>query len=164
MRLPAGHAKRLFLGFTCSIVFLAAFTVLVAHNTKAESAGRIEQGVDEHSLTIAVPTSKPEDTISFYKKLGFRAIPSLSGGLDSVRMERKGTPYKLEICHDRFSEAGPTKGGVSGLSFPVADLTVELRKLEAQGLSLSEPLTIRNGTCCAALRDPNGIVISLFQQ
>ncbi len=34
MRLPAGHARRLFLGFTCSIMFLVVFALLIAHNMK----------------------------------------------------------------------------------------------------------------------------------
>ena len=39
MRLPAGHAKRLFLGFTCSITFLIVLALLIV----VQYGGRIIQ-------------------------------------------------------------------------------------------------------------------------
>jgi len=81
MTLPAGHARRLFLGFTCSIMFLVVFALLIAYNTEAESSALIRSAVEDYPLTIGIPTSNPEGTISFYKKLGFnpvKAFPRVS--------------------------------------------------------------------------------------
>ena len=39
MKSPGGYARRLFLGFTCSIMFLVVLAILMAHNTEAESSG-----------------------------------------------------------------------------------------------------------------------------
>lgn len=163
MNSPDVQVKRLFVGFTCSIVFLAVFAVLVAYNTEAESAGYTTSVVDGFPLTITIPTAKPEETIRFYKKLGFRTVDSLTGDLDVVCLEKFGTPYKLEICHNRFSEAGPISGGVSGMSFPVPDLKGSVGKLKTDGLTFMETRGTRNGVSYASLQDPNGIHISLFQ-
>ncbi len=110
MRLPAGHAKRLFLGFTCSIMFLVVFALLIAHNSEAESSNISKSAVEDYPLTITIPTPNPEGTISFYHKLGFKSVEGLSGGLDVVRMEKEGTPYKLEIFHNRLGRAGSLTG------------------------------------------------------
>lgn len=163
MRLPAGHARRLFLGFTCSIMFLVVLALLIAHNTEAESSNFTRSAVEDYPLTIGIPTSNPGDTINFYRKLGFKATEGLSRGLDIVCMEKEGTPYKLEICHNRFSEAGPLAGGVSGMSFRVRNLTESIRDLKAKGLQFAETDGKRDGVSYASLTDPNGISIKLFE-
>jgi hypothetical protein len=163
MRLPAGHARRLFLGFTCSIMFLVVFALLIAHNTEAESSSFTKSAVDEYPLTIGIPTSNPEVTIKFYKMLGFKITEGLSRGLDIVCMEKEGTPYKLEICHNKFSEAGPLLGGVSGMSFKVKNLGLSVKELAGKGLRFSETEGIRDGVTYASLSDPNGISIKLFE-
>ncbi|MBI4964458.1 MAG: hypothetical protein HY913_14365 [Desulfomonile tiedjei] len=163
MRLPAGHAGRLFLGFTCCIMFLVVFALLIAHNTEAESSGFAGSAVEDYPITIGIPTSNPEGTISFYGKLGFKATEGLSKGLDVVCMEKEGTPYKLEICHNRFSEAGPLTGGVSGMSFRVKDLAGSVRDLEKKGLYFVETDGKRDGVTYASLKDPNGISVKLFE-
>lgn len=163
MRLPAGHAKRLFLGFSCSIMFLVVFALLIAHNTEAVSSSISKSPVEDYPLTIGIPTNNPEATIDFYKKLGFRAADGLSGDLDVVCMEKKGTPYKLEICHNRFSEAGPLSGGVSGMSFEVGCLVDTVAQLKNKGLLFVETSGTRDGVRYASLKDPNGISIKLFE-
>ena len=164
MRLPAGHVTRLFLGFTCSTMFLVLFAVLVAHNTEAGPSNPTMTVTNEPALTIAIPTAKPVETIHFYNKLGFRTVPGLTGGLDTVSMEKEGTPYKLEICHNRFSESGPVVGGVSGLSFRVSDLSEQMRDLKGKGLSFVETGGNGDVSSCASLKDPNGISIRLFER
>lgn len=164
MTLPAGHARRLFLGFTCSIMFLVVFALLIAHNTEAESSALSRSAVEDYPLTIGIPTSNPEGTITFYKKLGFSPSEGLSKGLDVVCMEKEGTPYKLEICHNRFAEAGPLmSGGVSGMSFKVKDLAASIQDLKTKGLIFSEADGKRDGVNYASLNDPNGISIKLFE-
>jgi catechol 2,3-dioxygenase-like lactoylglutathione lyase family enzyme len=163
MRLPAGHARRLFLGFTCSIMFLVVFALLIAHNTEAESSNYTRSSVDDYPLTIGIPTSNPETTIKFYRMLGFRITEGLSRGLDIVCMEKEGTPYKLEICHNKFTEAGPLFGGVSGMSFKVQNLNNSVQELKTKGLSFLETDGLRDGVKYASLTDPNGISIKLFE-
>jgi len=164
MRLPAGHARRLFLGFTCSIMFLVVFALLIAHNTEAESSSNSSRtAVDDYPLTIGIPTANPELTIKFYRTLGFSITEGISRGLDIVCMEKEGTPYKLEICHDKFSESGPFNGGVSGMSFKVRDLASSVKELSAKGLRFSETEGQRDGVVYASLNDPNGISIKLFE-
>jgi len=163
MRLPAGHARRLFLGFSCSIMFLVVFALLIAHNTEAVSSSISKSPVEEYPLTIGIPTNNPEVTIDFYKRLGFKATEGLSGDLDVVCMEKKGTPYKLEICHNRFSEAGPLSGGVSGMSFEVDCLVDTVAHLKNRGLKFVETSGTRDGVRYASLKDPNGISIKLFE-
>ena len=163
MRLPAGHARRLFLGFTCSIMFLVVFALLIAHNTDAESSNFTKSSVDDYPLTIAIPTANPESTIKFYKILGFRITEGLSRGLDIVCMEKEDTPYKLEICHNKFTEAGPLLGGVSGMSFKVKSLAGSVKELTSKGLRFSETEGRRDGVIYASLSDPNGISIKLFE-
>ncbi|MFC1835229.1 VOC family protein [Thermodesulfobacteriota bacterium] len=164
MKVPVGHIKRLLYGFTFSIGFLVVFAMLVAHNTEAESSSYTSTTVKDHPLVIAVPTPDPQETISFYSKLGFRSTPDLTGGLDVVCMKREGSPYKLEICHNRFSQAGPVAGGVSALSFPVEDLAAAVKSLKERGICFRETLIKSNGGKCASLEDPNGISIRLFQR
>jgi catechol 2,3-dioxygenase-like lactoylglutathione lyase family enzyme len=163
MRLPAGHARRLFLGFTCSTMFLVVFALLIAHNSEAESSYYGGASVEDYPLTIAIPTCIPEETITFYRKLGFKTAEGLSGGLDTVRMEKQGTPYKLEICHSRFSQAGVLTGGVSGMSFRVASLEESVGELKSKGLRFRETHGNRDGVRFASLQDPNGISIKLFE-
>ncbi len=163
MKFAAGHARRLFLGFTCSIMFLVVFTLLIAHNTEAESSSYSKASVEEYPLTIGIPTSDPELTIKFYQKLGFTSTEGFSGGLDKICMEKQGTPYKLEICHNRFTEAGIMNGGVSGMSFRVSDLSSSVRELSAKGLQFIETSGTRDGVRYASLNDPNGISIKLFE-
>jgi catechol 2,3-dioxygenase-like lactoylglutathione lyase family enzyme len=162
MNLPSGHAKRLFLGFTCCIMFLVVFALLVAYNTEAESSSHLER-VTGHPLTIAIPASDPEKTIDFYKKLGFKDSPGISKGLDVVCMEKEGTPYRLEIWHDRFSEFGHSAGGVSSMSFRVNDIRASVRDLKGKGIGFVETYGKKNGVTYASLKDPNGIEIELFQ-
>jgi hypothetical protein len=162
MKLAGGHVKRLFVGFTCSIMFLVVFALLVAHNTEAESSTNPETPANQNALKIAIPTARPEETIAFYKKLGFKAVPKWEGNLDVVSMERGGSPYTLEICHNRYSEVGPVVGGVSSLSFPVRNISNEIATLRAKGVNFSE--TPRRGADCASLSDPNGIKIRLFER
>jgi catechol 2,3-dioxygenase-like lactoylglutathione lyase family enzyme len=164
MRLPNGHAKRLFLGFTCSIMFLVLFALLVAHNTEAESSSPAVSVAKEKALAIAIPTLKPIETIEFYKKLGFRAASDLTGELDVVCMEKPGTSYRLVISHSRSSAAGPLSGGVSGMSFRVNDLSAQITGLEAKGLNLSEISHGQDGIRFASLKDPNGINVKLFER
>ncbi len=163
MKLPAGHARRLFLGFTCSIMFLVVFALLIAHNTEAESSAFSRPAVEDYPLTIGIPTSNPERTITFYKKLGFSTSEGLSKGLDVVCMEKEGTPYKLEICHNKFAETGPVSGGVSGMSFKVKDLAASVQILKTKGLTFMETNGKRDGVTYASLTDPNGISIKLFE-
>lgn len=163
MRFPAGHARRLFLGFTCSIMFLVVFALLIAYNSEAESSSFQKSSLENYPLTIGIPTADPEGTIRFYKMLGFKIVENFSGGLDKVCMEKKGTPYKLEICHNKFSEAGPLAGGVSGLSFRVGNLDDSVEELKSKGLSFVETSGKRDGVSYASLNDPNGISIKLFE-
>ncbi len=164
MKLPAGHARRLFLGFTCSIMFLVVFALMIAYNTEAESSNYRRAAVEEYPLTITIPTAKPQLTIQFYSKLGFNEAEGLSGGLDVVCMEKEGTPYKLEIRHNKYSAAGPLVGGVSGMSFQVDDLDGSVRRLQAKGLTFSETRNAMEGVPYASLKDPNGISVNLFQR
>lgn len=163
MRLPAGHARRLFIGFTFSFMSLVVFALLVAYNTEAESSGIPRLSIDDYPITIGIPTPNPELTIDFYAKLGFRTAEGFSGGLDKVCMEKEGTPYKVEICHNRFSEAGPLSGGVSGMSFRVKNLSASVKDLTNKGLKFVETHGVRDGVTCASLNDPNGISIKLFE-
>lgn len=164
MGLPGGHAGRICLGFVCSIMFLVVFGMLVAYNTEAESSKYTALSLTEHPLTIAIPASDPEGTIEFYKKLGFRSVPNLTGDLDVVSMEKKKTPYKLQICHNRLSEAGPLAGGVSGMTFRVDNLSETVKELQAKGLNLTIDSLTENGARSASLKDPNGIVIKLSER
>ncbi len=163
MSLPAGHVRRLFLGFTCSIMFLVVFAVLVAYNTEAESSSYVKSTVDEYPLTIGICTANPEETISFYKKLGFRSSEGLSKGLDVFSMEKEGTPYKLDILHNQSANKVDLSGGVSGMSFKVEDLSEAVRDLQKKGLIFMETDGQRDGVNYASLSDPNGISIKLFQ-
>lgn len=163
MSLPAGHVRRLFLGFTCSIMFLVVFAVLVAYNTEAESSSYVKSTVDEYPLTIGIYTANPEETIFFYRKLGFRSSEGLSKGLDVFSMEKEGTPYKLEILHSRSASKAELSGGVSGMSFKVNDLSESVRELQTKGLRFIETDGKRDGVNYASLNDPNGISIKLFQ-
>ena len=163
MSLPTGHVRRLFLGFTCSIMFLVVFAVLVAYNTEAESSSYIKSTVDEYPLTIGIYTANPEETITFYKKLGFRSSEGLSKGLDVFSMEKEGTPYKLDILHNRYVSKAELAGGVSGMSFKVNDLPESVRELQRKGLRFVETDGQRDGVNYASLNDPNGISIKLFQ-
>lgn len=162
-KLPPGHARRLFLGFTCSIMFLVAFGLLIAHNTEAESASFSRSSLDDYPLTIGIPTADPESTINFYAKLGFKQTEGFNGGLDRVCMEKEGTPYKLEICHNRFTEAGPLSGGVSGMSFKVKNLARSVEELKRKGITFVETQGHRDGVTYASVNDPNGISIKLFE-
>ena len=164
MRLPNGHAKRLFLGFTCSIMFLVLFALLVAHNTEAESSSQAVSAAKENALTIAIPTSKPMETIAFYKKLGFNPSSDLSGELDVVCMQKQGTPYRLVISHSRPAARSPLSDGVSGMSFRVEDLSAQINGLKAKGLNLSEISGGKNGVRFASVKDPNGINVKLFER
>ncbi len=164
MNLPSGHAKQLFIGFICAIGFLTLFTVLVAYNTEAESSNSAPSSTKEYPVTVAIPTPKPQETITFYEKLGFRQNPGLSGGLDTVCMEKEGTPYRLEICHNKYSETGSAKVGASAISLPVPNLTETLNDLNSKGISFLEPKGRQDGVDSAALRDPNGLSIRLFQR
>lgn len=163
MRLPAGHARRLFLGFTFSIMFLVVFALLIAHNSEAESSYSSRSSVEDYPLTIAIPTTSPESTITFYRRLGFIATEGLLGGLDVVRMEKQGTPYKLEICYDKVSPKSSATGGVSGMSFRVPDLDSAVEALQSKGIRFQETYGTRDGVRCASLLDPNGIRINLFE-
>lgn len=162
MRLPAGHARRLFLGFTCSIMFLVVFALLIAHNSEAESSNISKASVEDYPLTITIPTPNPEGTIVFYRKLGFKSVEGLAGGLDVVRMEKDGTPYKLEIFHNKLASPSAL-GGVSGMSFQVANLSESVTALQSKGLRFRETSGVRDGVTYASLMDPNGISIKLFQ-
>jgi catechol 2,3-dioxygenase-like lactoylglutathione lyase family enzyme len=164
MRLPAGHARKLFLGFTCSIMFLVVFALLIAHNSEAESSSFAGPSVENYPLTIGIPTGHPERTIEFYEKLGFRTSEGLPRGFDIVCMEKEGTPYKLEICHNRFSETAPPAGAVSGMTFRVKELSNSIKELEGKGLKFVETRAQSDGVTYASLKDPNGIRIKLFQQ
>jgi len=144
-------------------MFLLVFALLIAHNTEAESSSFAGSAVEDYPITIGIPTSNPEDTINFYGKLGFRTTEGLAKGLDVVCMEKEGTPYKLEICHNRFSESGPLTGGVSGMSFRVKDLSGSVRDLERKGLQFAETDGKRDGVTYASLKDPNGISVKLFE-
>ena len=165
MKLPGGHAKRLFIGFICSIGFLSLFAVLVAHNTEADSTNTIALSGFEYPLTIQIPTPQPQETIEFYKKLGFNMNTSLSGGLDVVCMEKGGTPYKLEIYHQKYSKPGQEKPA-SGFSFPVGNLTKIIQELTSKGVCSVKPLLKRDefGSLSASLSDPNGVSITMYQQ
>jgi predicted enzyme related to lactoylglutathione lyase len=164
MKLPAGHARRLFLGFICSVSCLVLFAVLVAYNTDAQSSNQASDARKEASLAISIPASKPEETIAFYQKLGFKSVAGLNGPLDVISMERKGTPYKLEICHNRLSEAGPIEGGVSSMSFVVSDLAAKINELQRVGVSVSDTGVKDDGCRYASLSDPNGIRIKLLER
>ena len=165
MKLPGGHAKRLFIGFICSIGFLTLFAVLVAHNTAADSTNTIVASSFEYPLTIHIPTPHPQETIEFYKKLGFNMNTSLSGGLDVVCMEKGGTPYKLEIYHQKHAKQGQDKLA-SGFSFPVGNLYQVVEELESKGVCTIKPRVKKDkfGSLSASLHDPNGVSITMYQQ
>jgi catechol 2,3-dioxygenase-like lactoylglutathione lyase family enzyme len=139
------------------------FAVLVAYNTEAESSSYIKSTVDEYPLTIGIYTANPEETIKFYKKLGFRSSEGLTKGLDVFSMEKEGTPYKLDILHNRYVSKEELSGGVSGMSFRVNDLSESVRELQTKGLQFVETDGQRDGVNYASLNDPNGISIKLFQ-
>jgi len=145
-------------------MFLVALAILIAHNTDAVSSADPGSINKERTLPIAIATSKPEETIDFYRKLGFKASLGLTGELDVVCMEKEGTPYKLEICHTKSVEAGPAVGGVSGMSFRVQDLPTQIRELRAKGFALSDTRFGTDGVSYASLTDPNGINIKLFER
>jgi hypothetical protein len=164
MRLPAGHAARLFFGFACSIIFLVVFALLIAHNSEAESSGYTQSSIEQYPFTIPISTANPDLTIGFYKKLGFiTSEGGFSKGLNTVCMEKEGTPYKLEICH--HSSSGPTalSVGVSGMSFRVGNLSVSVKELKTKGLAFVETGGLRDGFKYASLKDPNGISINLIE-
>ena len=163
MRLPAGHAKRLFLGFTCSIMFLIVFALLIAYNTEAESSSFMKSSVEDYPLTINIPTVQPEVTIEFYRRLGFRASDGLSSGLDVYSMEKEGSPYKLEILYMEATDTKSSKNSVSAMSFRVGNLEDSVKRLESKGLRFVERSGKRDGVSYASLVDPNGINVKLFQ-
>ena len=163
MRLPAGHAKRLFLGFTCSIMFLIVFALLIAYNTEAESSSFMKSSVEDYPLTINIPTAQPEVTIEFYRRLGFRASDGLSSGLDVYSMEKEGSPYKLEILYMEATDTKSSKNSVSAMSFRVGNLEDSVKRLESKGLRFVERSGKRDGVSYASLVDPNGINVKLFQ-
>jgi catechol 2,3-dioxygenase-like lactoylglutathione lyase family enzyme len=140
--------------------------MLVAYNTEAQSSNHqaTAAAIDEYPLTITIPTPRPQETIEFYRKLGFRHSQGMPKGLDVVCMEKDGTSYKLEICHNKFSEAGPVSGGVSGMTFPVPSLQSSIQELQSKGLSFVNTRGIRQGVAYASLEDPNGISINLFEK
>lgn len=163
MRLPAGHAKRLFLGFTCSIMFLIVLALLIAYNTEAESSSFIKASVEDYPFTINIPTAQPELTIAFYRHLGFRTSDGLSSGLDVFSMEKEGTPYKLEILYKRFPSKDSANTTVPGMSLKVESLEKSVRELEAKGLSFVEKHGTMDGISYASLLDPNGMSVKLFE-
>lgn len=163
MRLPAGHAKRLFLGFTCSIMFLIVFALLIAYNTEAESSSFIKSNVEDYPLTINIPTTRPEVTIQFYRRLGFKTSDGISSGLDVFSMEKEGTPYRLEILYTKAPDKNAVFNSVSGMSFRVGNLDNSVRDLEAKGLRFVERSGKRDGISYASLVDPNGISVKLFE-
>ncbi|MFA6221857.1 MAG: VOC family protein [Desulfomonilaceae bacterium] len=163
MRLPAGHAKRLFLGFTCSIMFLIVFALLIAYNTEAESSSFMKSSVEDYPLTINIPTAQPEVTIEFYRRLGFRASDGLFSGLDVYSMEKEGSPYKLEILYMEATDTKSSKNSVSAMSFRVGNLEDSVKRLESKGLRFVERSGKRDGVSYASLVDPNGINVKLFQ-
>jgi len=144
-------------------MFLVVFALLIAHNTEAESSIYAKPSFEDYPLTIGIPTNNPEVTIAFYSKLGFKASAGLYSELDIVRMEKEGTPYKLEIFHSRSSDAPTVAGGVSGMSFPVKDLPRSVEEFRSKGLRFNETQGKRDGVNYASLTDPNGISIKLFE-
>ncbi len=163
MRLPAGHAKRLFLGFTCSIMFLIVFALLIAYNTEAESSSFIKSSVEDYPFTINIPTAQPELTIEFYRRLGFKTSDGISSGLDVFSMEKEGTPYRLEILYTKSPDKDAANNSVSGMSFRVGSLEKSVRELEAKGLRFVERSGKRDGVNYASLVDPNGISVKIFE-
>ncbi|MGC8658569.1 MAG: VOC family protein [Desulfomonilaceae bacterium] len=163
MRLPAGHAKRLFLGFTCSIMFLIVFALLIAYNTEAESSSFVKSSFEDYPFTINIPTAQPELTIAFYRQLGFRTSDGLSSGLDVFSMEKEGTPYKLEIIYKRSPHRDSANNSVPGMSLKVESLTKSISELEAKGFHFVEKNGTMDGVNYASLVDPNGISVKLFQ-
>jgi catechol 2,3-dioxygenase-like lactoylglutathione lyase family enzyme len=163
MKLPGGYARRLFLGFTCSIMFLVVFALLIAYNAEAVSSSYAGRAGEDNPLTVAIPALDPEETIGFYKKLGFKDAPGMSRGLDIVCMEREGTPYKLEIWHFRSSDAVAVSGGVAGMSFRVDNLGSAVKELQTKGVCFTETRGRKDGLSYASCKDPNGIDIELFQ-
>ncbi len=163
MSLPAGHARRLFLGFTCSIMFLVVLALLIAYNTEAESSSFIKSSVEDYPFTINIPTTQPERTIEFYKRLGFKPADGLSSSLDVYSMEKEGSPYKLEILYASFHKASGVGKSVPGMSFKVSNLESSVRSLESKGLRFIERSGKRDGINCASLLDPNGINVKLFE-
>lgn len=164
MTLPNGHARRLFIGFSCSLMFLAAFALLVAHNTEAGPSTHSKSITDNHLLTIGIAANDPQETIDFYKKLGFRDALGLSDDIDIVCMKKDGTPYKLEIWHSQLPKTGSVSAGVSGMRFPVDDLVAAMVQLKKKGLSIVETYGKTDGVRYASLKDPNGIHIRLFER
>ncbi len=164
MSLPVQHGKRLFVGFTCSVIFLIVFAMLIAYNTEAQSSAINSSLTDNRPFSVTIPTADPIETIRFYKKLGFMISDKEDLGPDAVCMEKTGTPYLLKICHNRFSETGPLTDSVSGLTFRVDDLSACVKDLEAKGVCLGQSTVIDNTMAFASLKDPNGITIELLQQ
>ncbi len=163
MSMPEGHAKRLFLGFVFSITFLVMFALLIAYNSEAESSSQIYKKVEARPLVISIPACDPQETISFYKDLGFHLSDDISTGFDIVCMEKQDTPYKLEISHTASFDSANIPKVVSALSFPVDNLAKAISKLRKKGKSdISEKFTFQGKM--ASLRDPNGIEIKLIQR
>jgi predicted enzyme related to lactoylglutathione lyase len=163
MSMPGGHAKRLFLGFVCSITFLVLFALLIAYNSEAESSGPVTNYIEPHPLVVSIPAMDPQETINFYKDLGFRHSQDISKGLDIVSMEKDGAPYKLEIWHSASLTPQETPKVVSGLSFPVKDLATTLSRLKSNGKWQVKEDGFEDGKV-AFLRDPNGIEVKLIQR
>ncbi len=163
MSLPAGHAKRLFLGFTCSIMFLVVFALLIAHNTEAESSSFMKSSIEDYPFTINIPTAQPEPTIDFYRRLGFKPSDGLSSSLDVYSMEKEGSPYKLEIVYTSSPKEKGIGKSVPGMSFKVANLESSVKRLQSTGLRFVETNGRRDGVNCASLLDPNGISVKLFE-
>ena len=138
---------------------------MIAHNSEAESSDFTRSSIEQYPLTIPIPTSNPDLTDRILpKKLGFTTSEGFSKGLDIVCMEKEGTPYKLEICHNmHFSRPGPLAGGVSGMSFRVGNLNASVKELRTKGLNFLETEAQRDGVKYASLKDPNGISINLFE-
>lgn len=163
MSLPAGHAKRLFLGFTCSIMFLIVFALLIAYNTEAESSSFMKSSIEDYPFTINIPTTQPETTIEFYKRLGFKPADGSSSSLDVYSMEKEGSPYKLEILYTGSPEALGVVKSVPGMSFKVTNLESSVKRLESKGLRFVERNGNRDGISYASLVDPNGISVKIFE-
>jgi hypothetical protein len=144
-------------------MFLVVLALLIAYNTEAESSSFIKSSIEDYPFTINIPTTQPERTIEFYKRLGFKPSDGLSSSLDVYSMEREGSPYKLEILYASSHKASSVGKSVPGMSFKVSNLESSVRNLESKGLRFIERSGKRDGINCASLLDPNGINVKLFE-
>ncbi len=78
-------------------------------------------------------------------------------------MEKEGTPYKLEICHNKFSEAGPLLGGAFRDELQGEELGSVRKGVGRQGTEVLRNRGEKRRRNIRFTKRPNGISIKLFR-